>query len=152
VKPLCELISTDILPAVRAMIAKKLIENYGLSQKQTAEKLGTTQPAVSQYKRDIRGYKTGIFKESPELMKMVNSIAKSMASGEMSKAQSTVFFCEICKHIRFGGIGCRLHRESDPSLESCEVCFENEHLYGKKPGKKSKTEKEKINIKPLSKF
>ena len=80
-KPLCELMGIEILPTVRAMVAKKLIDTYGLSQKQAAEKLGTTQPAISQYKRNLRGYRTSVFTANPGLMSMVDSLAKRTASG-----------------------------------------------------------------------
>jgi len=116
VKPLCEVIALEILPAVRAMVARKLIVNYGLSQKQAAERLGISQPAISQYKREIRGYKTGFFKKNPKLLEDVNFLAKRIASGELNPDQATVAFCELCKVIRFDGAGCQLHRELDPSL------------------------------------
>lgn len=154
-KPLCEVIALEILPAVRAMIARKLILNYGLSQKHAAEKLGISQPAISQYKREIRGYKTGLFKENPKLLEDVNSLAKKIASGELNPQQATIAFCELCKVIRFDGTGCQLHRELDPSLETCTICMENREFYGgkaeKKKTKKAKIEK-KEGLKSLSEF
>lgn len=150
-KPLCEVIALEVLPAVRAMVARKLTINYGLSQKKAAEKLGVSQPAISQYKRDLRGYKTGLFRENPELLDMVNSIAKRIASGEISGLQSTLEFCELCKSIRFEGTGCQLHKRLDPSLETCTVCMENREFYGGRK-EKSKQSKKKGGLKPLSKF
>lgn len=154
-KPLCEVIALEMLPAVRAMIARKLVVNYGLSQKQAAEKLGVSQPAISQYKRDLRGFKPGFFKGNPKLLEDVNSLAKRIASGELNPEQATIAFCELCKAIRFDGTGCQLHRGLDPSLETCTICMENREFYGgraeKKKTKKTKMKK-KIELKPLSKF
>ncbi|MFB6207954.1 MAG: transcriptional regulator [Candidatus Nanohaloarchaea archaeon] len=44
-----EVISEELLPAVRSVMARKLKSNYGFKQAEIAEKLGVTQPAVSQY-------------------------------------------------------------------------------------------------------
>lgn len=44
----------QMLPALRAVLAKDLAA-AGLSQLEIARTLGVTQPAVSQYLRDIRG-------------------------------------------------------------------------------------------------
>jgi predicted transcriptional regulator len=157
-KPLCEVIALEMLPAVRAMVARKLVVNYGLSQKQAAEKLGVSQPAISQYKRDLRGYKTGFFKENPKLLEDVNSLAKMIASGELNPNQATIAFCELCKAIRFDGTGCQLHKGLHPSLETCTICMENKEFYGcRKEKKKIKQEKKaksekKTGLKPLSKF
>ena len=54
-KPPCEFAVRYILPAIRFMIAKTLIEKYGFSQSAVAEILGVTQPAVSYYVRSRRG-------------------------------------------------------------------------------------------------
>ncbi len=151
-KPLCEVIALEMLPAVRAMIARKLVVNYGLSQKQAAEKLGVSQPAISQYKRDLRGFKTGIFKENPKLLEDVNSLAKRIASGELNPLQATIAFCELCKAIRFDGTGCQLHKKLDPSLETCTICMENREFYGGAKKTKQAKRKKKIELKPLSKF
>jgi len=44
-----EVISEEILPAVRSMIAEEMKESYGLKQRKIADKTGMTQPAVSNY-------------------------------------------------------------------------------------------------------
>jgi len=44
-----EVISEEILPAVRSMIAEEMKESYGLKQREIAQKTGMTQPAVSNY-------------------------------------------------------------------------------------------------------
>ena len=69
-KPVCEIIVQEILPSVRAMVAVKLTNTYGLSQEQAAVKMGTSQPAISQYKREIRGHKSRVFKQNPKLAEM----------------------------------------------------------------------------------
>lgn len=97
-KPFCETFVKEILPVLRALLAKKLIEIYGLSQKQVAARLETTQPAISQYKRGLRG-KGNLLVNHPEVDEMINNIAKAVASGELSAEQVSQEFCSICDHL-----------------------------------------------------
>jgi predicted transcriptional regulator len=121
-KTLCELMSLEVLPTVRAMIAKRLVENHGLSQQRAAERLGTTQPAISQYKRELRGFRTSMLTRDQKLTGIIDSIAKRLASGEIDQQEAALEFCEICRHMRSTGAACELHRKINPSLESCSLC------------------------------
>ena len=121
-KTLCELMAHDVLPTIRAIIAKQLVETHGLSQQHAADRLGTTQPAISQYNHDLRGHKTRLFTKDPELVKIINSISKRMASGELNQQDAALEFCDVCRHMRKNGTACELHREKYPSLESCSIC------------------------------
>lgn len=97
-KTVFEVVSQEVLPCVRALVAKKLIEN-GYSQKKVAEKLGLSQPAISQYKRDLRGHKTGIFVDYPQLLEDSNAVAKRVASGELTMDQATGEIFNVCKEL-----------------------------------------------------
>jgi predicted transcriptional regulator len=44
-----EVISEELLPAIRSIMASRLGSDFGLTQQEIADKLGVTQPAVSQY-------------------------------------------------------------------------------------------------------
>ena len=44
-----EVISNELLPAVRSIMATRMKTEYGLKQREIANKLNLTQPAVSQY-------------------------------------------------------------------------------------------------------
>lgn len=122
-KPPCELIANEILPAARSLTARKLIEEYGLSQRKAADLMGLSQPAVSQYRRNRRGHRTGIFARNPEILKMVNDLVKKIASGTPVEEQ-TVEFREICRAILRKGLICDLHKQGDPSLENCTICLD----------------------------
>ena len=54
-KTVCEIVAQDILPILRAAIAKELISSYNLNQGEAAKLLDVSQPAVSQYLRQLRG-------------------------------------------------------------------------------------------------
>jgi len=124
-KPLCEVVSQDVLPAVRALVAKKMIEEYGLSQKSAAERLGTTQPAISQYMSRLRGQKARVFNAYPAVLERISSLAEGVAKEEIKADQVTLRFCEICRLMLKEGIICKLHRDMYPSLSACNVCMDN---------------------------
>jgi len=122
-KPFCEIIVADILPAVRAVVAKELIEEYGLNQTEVSKKLGITQPAVSQYKSELRGQGVKILQSNKEIMNSIKNLSKKIASGKISSKEIHQNFCEVCLKIRKEKIICRLHTNTYPSLIYCNLCF-----------------------------
>ncbi|MBI4173338.1 MAG: hypothetical protein HY519_01330 [Candidatus Aenigmarchaeota archaeon] len=119
-KPLCELISAEILPAARAFIAKRLVETHGFSQQQTAEAMGLTQPAVSQYKRNLRGYRIEIFSANPRIQEMFESLTKRIAQG-LPKDEQTKEFYAICKEMAVDGTIVKLFGAEWAG--TCEICM-----------------------------
>lgn len=109
-KPICEVMVMDVLPGIRAMIARKLVEDHKFSQKVAAEKLGTTQPAISQYKRELRGHDVRILKKNMKLLEMVDSLSERIAKGELNPEQTTMEFCRICEYIRRSGIASEIQK------------------------------------------
>lgn len=51
-------IMAEILPSIRAEVARELVLTHKLSQLEVSRMLGVSQPAVSQYVRQLRGTKT----------------------------------------------------------------------------------------------
>lgn len=123
-KPICEVMVLEVLPGIRAIVARKLVEKHGFSQKIAAERLGTTQPAISQYKRELRGHRIKMFKNNPRVLEMIDSLTKRTASGELSQDQITLEFCGICKFMRSSGMVCEIHKKMYPSLENCRICLD----------------------------
>jgi predicted transcriptional regulator len=117
-KPVCELIAGQMLPVIRALVAKKLLQ-MGFSQHECAKLLGTTQPAISYYKRGSRGAQTAFIKDK-KILEMVDGLSRSIANG-MPIDQQSLFFCEMCSYIRKSGLACQLHR--DASLTTCSICI-----------------------------
>ncbi len=125
-KPVCEVMVMEILPGIRAMVARKLIEKHDFSQKAAAERLGTTQPAISQYKRKLRGLGVDSLQGSPRLIEMIDSIASGAASGRLSQEEIGGEFCSVCRFMRSSGLACEFHRRMYPSLENCTICMDRE--------------------------
>jgi uncharacterized protein len=73
----CEVASKSVIPALRAMIARELIEDYGMKQAIVAEKLGVTQAAVSKYLHQVRGEAVEL-ESAEEVHKMSSEIAQTL--------------------------------------------------------------------------
>ena len=97
-KTVFEVVSQEVLPCLRSLVAKKLLEN-GFSQKQVADRLGLSQPAISQYKKNLRGHRTGIFVDYPQMLEESNAVASRVASGEIGIEQATTEIFNICKEL-----------------------------------------------------
>ena len=114
----------EILPGIRAMVARKLVEKHGMSQKAAADRLGTTQPAISQYKRELRGSGLMSLSENPGLSEMIESIASRTASGKLDQEDISSEMCSVCRYMRKNGLACGFHRRMYPSLEGCTICMD----------------------------
>lgn len=90
----CEFMVKEMFPCIRAMITKELISNHGINQSQAAELLGITQPAVSQYMRQLRGRKELL--ENDAIKRHVKEIAEGLYSKSIDKKELERRFCGIC--------------------------------------------------------
>jgi predicted transcriptional regulator len=94
----CENIGKYILPAFRSLVAKELINTYNLTQLETAQRLGTTQAAVSQYVNSKRAKKgtEGLGDVLPKLQALAKSTADQLAKEKGKRAEITLDFCRLC--------------------------------------------------------
>jgi len=121
-KPPCEVVSKYLLPAVRALIARKLIEKYDYTQVDAASKLGLTQSAMSRYIALDRGQKIRNIKEAQRL---TGDIAKNIAKSLLSQEEVILKMCDVCITFRKSGALCGLHRHIVPTIsKKCRVCYE----------------------------
>lgn len=123
-RPPCEIVVRKILPAIRTLLVKDLIERHNFSQKEVAEKLGVTQAAVSQYLSSIRGDKElqDKIQDSKEFEE-IKGLSDKISDERASKAQSIKDFCDICYLMRREGTLCELHSENTSEMDNeCNVC------------------------------
>lgn len=123
-KPYCEIAAQIILPAMRALVAKNLMEKYKLNQQETASKLGVTQAAISQYRRDLRGSRVRILEKDKNIIEEIEKFTDRMISGEFNSVNAMEAFCDICKTIRSKKLVCDIHIKNSPELKECKICFE----------------------------
>jgi hypothetical protein len=123
-KPFCEVVVSSILPAMRSLLTKELLSTYHLTQKQTADLLGLTQPAISQYNIETRASKVKLLEMQPNIMKMIEDLAYNIVNKNIKHKEIQLKFCEICKNIRQSRIICRMHEEMYPQIAPCIKCPE----------------------------
>jgi len=120
----CEVAVKCVLPVVRAMVAKELMAKYRLKQKEVAGMLRVSQPAISLYRRRLRGKAINL-ENDENVQKQVTNVARALAENELSRRDLIPKYCEICKTIRAKGLLCELHKAFDPTIniETCELCY-----------------------------
>ena len=110
------------VPALRAMVAKRLLSKYDLSQKAAAEAMGVTQAAISNYLRGTRGSAFTIGSDS-RIEVLIQEVAEMMV--ERKETSSIISkFSEACTLIRTERMLCDVHKQLEPAIdvESCHVC------------------------------
>lgn len=123
-RPYCETVVQFILPTLRALIAKELMEKHNLTQQDAAKKLGISQAAISQYRRELRGFRTKILQKNKKINDEIENFASKLVSEGLNHTSTMKDFCSICKNIRRKRLICDLHTESAPNLEKCTICLD----------------------------
>ncbi|MEM0090426.1 MAG: transcriptional regulator [Nitrososphaerota archaeon] len=94
----CEKFVLEIMPSVRALIAKELIEKYALSQTEVAKIIGTTRPAISQYLSAKRGSKMiRRLRTHPAVRELISRTASAIIKNGATKESVDNMVCEICR-------------------------------------------------------
>jgi predicted transcriptional regulator len=118
VKHYAEIVVQDVLPAVRALVAKQLVEKHKLTQQAAAEKIGVTQAAVSQYNRELRGWKVGFLSKDAVVMGEVTSLSGIVAQSGLHSKEALAQLSAICKMVKERHFSAA--EELYPGLELCE--------------------------------
>ncbi len=94
----CETIGKYVLPVFRSLVAKDLVSTHHLTQVDAAQKLGTTQAAISQYINSKRAFKgTEQFGDIlPKIQAEARKTAKHLADGNVTWNEVTSDFCKLC--------------------------------------------------------
>ncbi len=118
-----EMVYRSALPALRAMVAKRLQEEYHLTQQQVAKRLGVTQASVSNYSRRARGSMLN-FETDQTVSKAADRIAELLASSTPNDREALQTMTEVCDYIRFNRLMCSLHQGLEPGYEidGCAAC------------------------------
>ncbi len=119
-----ELAVKSALPALRASIAKELMEKHGMTQTQIADLLGVTQTAISYYLRDKRGFGAKDSVQEEEVRKTITEIAVMLAQKEVNRRAVATKFTEALLYIRRHRLLCNVHKQFEPHLDltACDVC------------------------------
>jgi len=120
-KPPCVIIVKHILPAIRVLVMKELIEKYDMRKIDASAKMELTPAAITQYMKGARG--TTFLNEiskSEETSKKIAKLAETLAKDEALMENVIEQLCEICATIRSEEIMCQLHQKDLPALKECK--------------------------------
>ena len=94
----CETIGKYVLPVFRSLVAVELVNTYGLTQVETAKRLGTTQAAISQYLNSKRAFKsTEQFSDIlPKIKMAAQETAKRLANKNKGSDDVATDICRLC--------------------------------------------------------
>ena len=112
----CEVVVQDVLPALRSLVTRELLKKYRMNQTEISKKLGITQPAVSQYKKELRGIRVKRLQSNREVIKLVESFSKEIANKKMTSGQTNAKFLELSRKI--------IEKELKSSMP-CRICFKS---------------------------
>lgn len=115
-----EIVAKAIIPALRAMIAKELIEKYGLTQQSVAKLLNVSQAAISNYMRGVRGIVVNL-EQDKDIQSIVSKIADMLVNNKDPKEIVSMFNMAI-RIITVRGILCSVHKKFEPIFENCDIC------------------------------
>jgi len=125
-----EIVAKSALPALRAMVARRLKDDYHMTQQQVADRLGVTQASVSNYARKTRGMMVNL-ESDPTVSKASDNIAKELSSNEPDRREALRSMTEVLDYIRFNKLMCGLHGDLEPGFQT-EGCFACEGTFSGK--------------------
>lgn len=121
-----EIEAKSLIPAVRAILAKKLIKEYSLKEEDVAKVLGITQAAVSNYVRGTRGDMELISKLETvrEVMRMIDDIARDLSTNKAYTPSTLAKFVGLCNYMRYTLLICDVHHSIESNIDEqiCEQC------------------------------
>ncbi len=118
-----EIVSKSALPALRAMVARRLQEEYHMTQQQVATALGVTQASVSNYARRTRGMMVNLEGDST-VAKAADKIAQGLSGKTPDQRDALRAMTDVLDYIRFNRMMCGLHGDLEPGfpVEGCSAC------------------------------
>lgn len=125
----CEVAVKSIIPAVKALLAKELLENHGMKQSQVAKILGISQSAVSKYQANVRGHVIKI-EDIDEIRAQIDDMIVLLTQRKNQRTEFLKLFCQTCITIREKGLMCQFCQKSDPTIkiEECHLCLVHSKL------------------------
>jgi len=130
-----EIESKSLIPALRAILAKKLAEDHKIREDEISRMLGVTQAAVSNYIRGTRGDPELIKKLLSEVQvaKMIDELSDSLSSDRAYTPSSLSKFIGLCNFIKSSLLICDIHHNLESDIDE-KVCKECENMLLKGPG------------------
>ena len=95
----CEIIVWNVVPIIRREFAKNLINKHKLNQRETADKLGLTEAAISRY---ISGKRAALGITNKKILREIQNSAKRISKENgTSVIEETCRICRLLKETEF---------------------------------------------------
>jgi len=120
----CEVGVQTVLPAIRALMARTILEKHGMKEKQVAEILGLSQSAISRYTTKNRGNIITL-ENVPEVQTLIDQMINLLLSEKPHQTTEILeLLCQTCKTIREKGLMCALCQKKtrEKVIEICAFC------------------------------
>ncbi|HXW01859.1 MAG TPA: transcriptional regulator [Candidatus Nitrosotenuis sp.] len=130
-----EIESKTLIPALRAILAKKLAEEHSVREDEISKMLGVTQAAISNYIRGTRGDPKLIQKlvTDEQVSQMLNELSDRLASDMAYTPSSLAKFISLCNYIKSSLLICEIHHNLESNIDEA-ICKECENMLLKGPG------------------
>jgi predicted transcriptional regulator len=130
-----EIESKTLIPALRAILAKKLAEDHSIREDEISKMLGVTQAAVSNYIRGTRGDPSLIAKllAEKQVFTLINELTDNLSSDMAYTPSSLSKFIGLCNYIKSSLLICEIHHNLESNIDE-KVCKECENMLLKGPG------------------
>ena len=130
-----EIESKTLIPALRAILAKKLAEDHSIREDEISKMLGVTQAAISNYIRGTRGDPSLIAKllAEKQVSTLINESTDSLSSDMAYTPSSLSKFIGLCNYIKSSLLICEIHQNLESNIDE-KVCKECENMLLKGPG------------------
>jgi len=120
-KPPCMLVTAHVLPAVRVIVARNLIEIHELKPVIVASKMGLTPAAVTQYVSGVRGGKlVDTLQKSRKMKRILDRLTRELLKTQLDTYAVMPLICELCRIAREEHMLCDFCDFSE--AEDCDIC------------------------------
>jgi len=130
-----EIESKTLIPALRAILAKKLAKDHNIREDEISKMLGVTQAAISNYIRGTRGDPSLIAKllAEKQVSILISELIDSLSSDMAYTPSSLSKFIGLCNYIKSSLLICEIHHNLESNIDE-KVCKECENMLLKGPG------------------
>ena len=130
-----EIESKSLIPALRAILAKRLARSHQIREDEISKMLGVTQAAISNYIRGTRGDPRLIDKllANKQVAKMIDDLGDDLASDMAYTPLSLSKFIGLCNYIKSSLLICDIHHKLESDIDE-KICKECENMLLKGPG------------------
>lgn len=130
-----EIESKTLIPALRAILAKKLAKDHNIREDEISKMLGVTQAAISNYIRGTRGDPSLIAKllAEKQVSTLIDELTDHLSSDKAYTPSSLSKFIGLCNYIKSSLLICEIHHNLESNIDE-KICKECENMLLKGPG------------------